>query len=196
MENFTSIWVPVVLIGAVIAWIVQPNADWKIILLLWVVACPCALLLASPVPHAASISKAAKSGAIARGGDVLEGLSKVNLVLLDKTGTLTSGKPRIGKITLARGRRKEAAIALAVGLEASSNHPYAQSIIALAEKEGITPIEIDNVSDKENGVHGQVKNSNVSFVRAEKSQVSGALLKALNEALDAGNGASLLIKED
>ncbi len=72
LENFTAIWVPVVLIGAVLAWALQPNADWKIILLLWVVACPCALLLASPVPHAASISQAAKSGAIARGGDVLE----------------------------------------------------------------------------------------------------------------------------
>ncbi len=63
----------------------------------------------------------------------LKRLSKVNLVLLDKTGTLTSGKPRIGEITLARGRRKEAAIALAAGLEASSNHPYAQAIIDLAE---------------------------------------------------------------
>lgn len=196
LENFTAIWVPVVLLGAVFAWAVQPNADWKIILLLWVVACPCALLLASPVPHAASISKAAKSGAIARGGDVLEGLSKVNLVLLDKTGTLTSGKPRIGEITLARGRRKEAAIALAVGLEVSSNHPYAQAIIALAEKEEIPPTEVDNISDKENGVHGQVKNSNVSFIRADKSLVSGNLLKALNEALSAGHGASLLLKED
>ena len=196
LENFTAIWVPVVLIGAVLAWAVQPNQDWKIILLLWVVACPCALLLASPVPHAASISKAAKSGAIARGGDVLEGLSKVNLVLLDKTGTLTSGKPRIGEITLARGRRKEAAIALAVGLEASSNHPYAQAIIALAEKEEIHPTEVENISDKENGVHGQIKDSNVSFIRADKSLVSGKLLKALNEALSAGHGASLLLKED
>ena len=89
LENFTSIWVPVVLIGAVLAWLLQPGEDWKIILLLWVVACPCALLLASPVPHAASLSLASKS-AIARGGDIMESLSKVNLALLDKTGTLTS----------------------------------------------------------------------------------------------------------
>jgi heavy metal translocating P-type ATPase len=196
LENFTAIWVPIVLIGAVLAWLLQPGADWKIILLLWVVACPCALLLASPVPHAASISQAAKSGAIARGGDVLEALSKVNLVLLDKTGTLTSGKPRIGKTTLARGQKKNSAIALAAGLEASSNHPYAQAIIALAKEEEISPLSITEISDAENGVYGKVKDADVAFIRAETSLVSGALLKALEEALAEGQGASLLLKEN
>ena len=196
LENFTAIWVPVVLFGAVLAWLVQPNADWKIILLLWVVACPCALLLASPVPHAASISQAAKSGAIARGGDVLESLSKVNLALLDKTGTLTSGRPRIGKITLARGRRRDSAIALAAGLEESSNHPYAQAIIALAEDEQTPPTKLTDISDGEDGVYGKVKNADVAFIRADKSLVTGALLKGLEEALNNGHGASLLIKEE
>lgn len=195
LENFTAIWVPVVLFGAVLAWLVQPNADWKIILLLWVVACPCALLLASPVPHAASISQAAKFGAIARGGDVLESLSKVNLALLDKTGTLTSGKPRIGKMTLARGRRRDSAIALAAGLETSSNHPYAQAIIALAKDEQISPTVLTNISDGEDGVYAKMKNVDVAFVRADKSMVSGKLLEGLEEALSNGHGASLLMKE-
>ena len=196
LENFTSIWVPIVLFGAVLAWLVQPNADWKIILLLWVVACPCALLLASPVPHAASISQAAKSGAIARGGDVLESLSKVNLALLDKTGTLTSGRPRIGKLTLARGRRRDSAIALASGLEASSNHPYAQAVIALSKEEQISPTLLTNISDGEDGVHAKMKNVDVAFVRADRSLVTGKLLEALEEALSYGHGASLLLKEE
>lgn len=195
LENFTAIWVPIVLFGAVLAWLVQPNADWKIILLLWVVACPCALLLASPVPHAASISQAAKSGAIARGGDVLESLSKVNLALLDKTGTLTSGRPRIGKMTLARGRRRDSAIALAAGLEASSNHPYAQAIIALAKDEDVSPTVLTNISDGEEGVHAKMKDVDVAFVRADKSMVTGKLLEGLEEALSNGHGASLLLKE-
>lgn len=195
LENFTALWVPTVLIGAVLAWILIPGADWKIILLLWVVACPCALLLASPVPHAASLSLASKSGAIARGGDVMEALSKVNLALLDKTGTLTSGKPVIGKMTLSRGRRRDSAIALAAGLEASSNHPYAQAVIALAEKESIEPLQITDLSDDGHGVSGKIENSEVSFVRAEKSLVSGSLLKALEEALKQGHGASLLLKD-
>lgn len=195
LENFTSIWVPVVLVGAVLAWLLQPNADWKIILLLWVVACPCALLLASPVPHAASLSLASKSGAIARGGDVMESLSKVNLALLDKTGTLTSGKPRIGNMTLARGRKRETAIALAAGLEASSNHPYAQAVVTYAQDESIEPLELDEISDIENGVTAKHKGTEVAFVRADPSQVSGKLKDDLESALKLGYGASLLTKD-
>ncbi len=194
LENFTSIWVPFVLVGAVVAWLLIPGADWKIILLLWVVACPCALLLASPVPHAASLSLASKSGAIARGGDVMESLSKVNLVLLDKTGTLTSGKPTIGSLTIARGRRRESVIALAAGLEASSNHPYAQAVIALAKDESIEPLELTDISDVKNGISAKLKGDEVSLVRAEKSIVTGSLLKSLESALSQGHGASVLMK--
>ena len=182
LENFTSIWVPLVLIGAPLAWLLIPGAEWKVILLLWVVACPCALLLASPVPHAASLSLASKSGAIARGGDVMEALSKVNLVLLDKTGTLTSGKPTIGSVTISRGRRREMAIALAAGLEASSNHPCAQAVIALAEDESIKPLELTEISDIKNGISAKLKGDEVSLVRAEKSMVTGSLLKSLESA--------------
>tara|TARA_Y100000768_G_C23989307_1_gene691126 strand:- start:4371 stop:7004 length:2634 start_codon:yes stop_codon:yes gene_type:complete len=194
LQNFTSIWVPLVLIGAVLAWLLIPGADWQIILLLWVVACPCALLLASPVPHAASLSLASKSGAIARGGDVMEALSKVNLVLLDKTGTLTSGKPVIGSLTLAKGRRRESVVALAAGLEASSNHPYAQAVISLANEESIEPLELTEISDIENGISAKLKGDEVSLIRAEKSMVTGSLLKALENALQQGHGASVLMK--
>ena len=194
LQHFTSIWVPLVLIGAPLAWLMIPGADWKLILLLWVVACPCALLLASPVPHAASLSLASKSGAIARGGDVMESLSKVNLVLLDKTGTLTSGKPAIGSVTISRGRRREMVIALAAGLESSSNHPYAQAVMALAEDESIQPLELTEISDVKNGISAKLKGDEVSMVRAEKSMVTGALLKSLESALQQGHGASVLMK--
>jgi len=196
LENFTALWVPIVLIGAILAWMLQPGEDWKIILLLWVVACPCALLLAAPVPHAASLSQASKSGAIARGGDVMEALAKVNLALLDKTGTLTSGRPRIGKITLSKGRRRDSAIALAAGIEASSNHPYAQAIVEFAESEKISPTKVSQISDGEDGVYGKVSSSQVSFVRANSSELDGVLARALDEALSEGHGASLLMKDD
>jgi len=195
LENFTALWVPIVLIGAIFAWMLQPEADWKIILLLWVVACPCALLLASPVPHAASLSQASKSGAIARGGDVMEALAKVNLALLDKTGTLTSGKPRVGDVILAKGRRRDSAIALAAGIEASSNHPYAQAIIDYANSQEIKPSAVSQISDGEDGVYGKSSNSDVSFVRANPSQLQGALLESLKSALKEGHGASLLTKD-
>ena len=98
IERFTAIWVPIVLFGAFgVYWFLYPD-NWKIVLLLWVVACPCALLLAAPVPHAAALANSAHMGAIARGGNVLERLARVNHVFLDKTGTLTSGKLRLVKL--------------------------------------------------------------------------------------------------
>ena len=93
IEKFTAIWVPIVLFGALVVWYLMfPTSNWKIILLLWVVACPCALLLAAAMPHAAALSRASRMGAVVRGGNILERMSKVNHVLLDKTGTLTSRK--------------------------------------------------------------------------------------------------------
>jgi len=195
LETFTSVWVPLVLIGASVAYFAVPGADLKLIFLLWVVACPCALLLATPVPHAAALAKASRQGIIARGGDVLETLSKVNLALLDKTGTLTSGKPRIGEVVLARGRRREAAIALAAGIEVSSNHPYAQAVIALAEEEGVNFTSVSSITDGEKGVHGKVSGVSVSMVRAEEEMVGGALTNALASARKEGHGASLLLKD-
>ena len=112
----------------------------------------------------------------------MESLSKVNLALLDKTGTLTSGKPRIGSMTLARGRRRDTAIALAAGLEASSNHPYAQAIIAYADNESVEPSTLTDITDIENGVSAKFKGSEVAFVRAELSQVSGKLEEELQFA--------------
>ncbi|MGB1485429.1 MAG: hypothetical protein ACPG9E_05510, partial [Poseidonia sp.] len=76
----------------------------------WVVSCPCALLLATPVPHAAALSNAAQNGVIVRGGDALERMAQVNHILLDKTGTLTSGRPTVGEIIMGKGRRKPSAL--------------------------------------------------------------------------------------
>ncbi|DAC16802.1 MAG TPA: cation-translocating P-type ATPase, partial [Candidatus Poseidoniaceae archaeon] len=99
VERFTTIWVPIVLFGSVVIWRVLYPDDITTMLLLWVVACPCALLLAAPMPHAAILARAAHLGAIVRGGHAMERLAKVDHVLLDKTGTLTSGRPTIGEIT-------------------------------------------------------------------------------------------------
>ncbi|MDP6869888.1 MAG: heavy metal translocating P-type ATPase [Candidatus Poseidoniaceae archaeon] len=196
LENFTGVWVPLVLFGAIFVWLINPSQDWKIILILWVVACPCALLLASPVPHAAALSQASKSGVIARGGDILESLSKVNLALLDKTGTLTSGRPRLGEMVLARGRRRDAALALAAGIESSSNHPYAQTIIEAAKAENLSKTKVTNLKDGEAGVYGKVGKSKVAMIRASEEVVKGKLLEALSAAKEAGHGASILLKDD
>ena len=200
IEKFTAIWVPAVLFGALAVWYFFFPQDWKIILLLWVVSCPCALLLATPVPHAAALSNAAQNGVIVRGGDALERMAHVNHILLDKTGTLTSGRPTVGGIVLGKGRRKQAALQLMMGLEARSSHPYAQAIVDHCTSEGISAAAIKELSDIDAGVTGQHGNSEVAFIRPDKAngmgvEVEKKLVDAFEEAKQAGHGASLLVKE-
>lgn len=200
IELFTAIWVPIVLVGAVAIWYFLFPNDWKIILLIWVVACPCALLLATPVPHAAALSRSAHFGAIVRGGDIIERLSKVNHILLDKTGTLTSGKPRLGDVIMAKGRQQSAALKLAGGLEARSSHPYALSVMEYLKLQRVPAGKVTDISDIEAGVQGKSGGKEVMFIRFDRSKQLGVtvpseLQSAYNDAERRGHGASLLVRE-
>tara|TARA_B110000483_G_scaffold154661_1_gene183738 strand:+ start:2716 stop:5412 length:2697 start_codon:yes stop_codon:yes gene_type:complete len=200
IELFTAIWVPIVLTGAVAIWYFLFPDDWKVILLIWVVACPCALLLATPVPHAAALSRSAHFGAIARGGDVIERLSKVNHILLDKTGTLTSGKPRLGEVIMASGRQRSAALKLAGGLEARSSHPYALSVMDYLLENQVSASQVIGLSDIEAGVKGRAGGKEVMFIRFDRFNhlnvvVPKELHVAYSEAELKGHGASLLVRD-
>ena len=202
IEKFTAIWVPIVLFGALVIWYFMFPENWKIILLLWVVACPCALLLAAAMPHAAALSRASRMGAIVRGGDILERLSKVNHVLLDKTGTLTSGKPTIGEITLAKGRQRKTTLAIAGGLEKRSSHPYAVAVLEYLASQNIEPSTVAGISDIEAGVKGiSSSGKEVSFIRADLAEkhnveVPDKLEQAIAQSSQKGHGASILSLEN
>ena len=199
IERFTAIWIPIVLFGAFgVYWFLYPE-NWKIILLLWVVACPCALLLAAPVPHAAALANSAHMGAIARGGNVLERLAKVNHVFLDKTGTLTSGKPSIGKVVMAKGRRREASVALAAGIEARSSHPYAEALREFAEEQKIQAVEVKKIKDVNAGIQAMRNKEEVLMLRPDalseyKIELPAELKKEVELAESQGHGASVLAK--
>ena len=201
IEKFTAIWVPIVLFGALVVWYLMfPTSNWKIILLLWVVACPCALLLAAAMPHAAALTRASRMGAVVRGGNILERMSKVNHVLLDKTGTLTSGKPTIGSITVAKGRQRKSSLALAGGLEKRSSHPYATAVLEYLESESIEASSVAGIIDIEAGVKGFASGKEVSFIRADMTEkhnitVPDDITEAIKQAKKEGLGASVLTRE-
>jgi Cd2+/Zn2+-exporting ATPase len=152
------------------------------------------------MPHAAALSKASRMGAIVRGGETLERLGKVNHVMLDKTGTLTSGKPTLGVITIAKGRQKKAAIALAGGLEQRSSHPYAVTILEYLESNTIKPSVVAGITDIEAGVKGFSSGQEVTLIRADLAKKHGVSLTpeisaAILQAKEHGHGASLLAKD-
>jgi len=201
IERFTLIWTPLVIFAApVIGFLSHPGSTDQAILttlLLWVVSCPCSLLLASPVPHAAALTTASSFGLIARGGDVLESAADVQLALLDKTGTLTTGNPTISNLFVVKGEKEENAIRIAAGLESRSNHPYARTILEEVAKRSLKPIKVSGIKDGEAGVSGKLDGKNAILGRAdwlvsEGVNIPASIEKALAESRDAGKGASLL----
>lgn len=198
IEKFTAFWVPFVLIGSIAYgfW----TKDFTTMLVLWVVSCPCSLLLAAPVPHATALSAAASSGLVARGGDVLEAAASIELALLDKTGTLTSGRPKISEIIVAKGHSENSVLRLAAGIEQRSNHPYAQTIILAAEDANLDPEKVSNISDGDAGISAELNGKAVMFGRAdwlesEGISISKEIQSALNKFQKSGHGASLLAIE-
>lgn len=200
IEKFTAIWVPLVLIGSpFIGYLVYGATSQALLttLLLWVVSCPCSLLLAAPVPHAAALSAASALGLVARGGDVLEAAAGVELALLDKTGTLTSGSPRMTGITVGEDENDFRALQIAAGLEQRSNHPYARSIIALTKERSLTPSNITDLTDGDAGVSGKLRGQEVMLGRADWLLGRGVEIPldidaALAESRQTGHGASVL----
>ena len=200
IERFTLVWTPLVVFASpIIGFLFTSSTEQAILttLLLWVVSCPCSLLLASPVPHAAALTTASGFGLIARGGDVLESAAEVKLALLDKTGTLTSGRPTISGISVASGEDESRVLRIAAGLEARSNHPYARTIIQEAEKRSLRPMSVTKIEDGAAGVLGVHRGDSVmlgraDWIRSQQVSISSEINEALEESRIAGKGASVL----
>ncbi|MFT3764290.1 MAG: heavy metal translocating P-type ATPase [Minicystis sp.] len=121
-----------------------------------VIACPCALGLATPAAVAVGTGRGAELGILVKGGAALEAASRVDTVLLDKTGTLTAGKPELTDVIAAPGMDADRLLALVAAVENASEHPVARAIVGGAVKAGVTIAEVsDFVMDPGYGVEGR-----------------------------------------
>jgi heavy metal translocating P-type ATPase len=109
-----------------------------------IIACPCAMGLATPTAIMVGTGRAAARGVLFRDGAALQGLRDVRVVALDKTGTLTEGRPRLTEIVPAAGVAEDAALALAAALETRSEHPLAGAVVAAARDRGLATPEPDS----------------------------------------------------
>ncbi|MEQ1607936.1 MAG: heavy metal translocating P-type ATPase [Hyphomonadaceae bacterium] len=129
-----------------------------------IIACPCALGLATPMSIMAGVGRAARQGVLIRSAEALERFEKVNTLVLDKTGTLTEGKPGVVAIKTAEGVLEPDLIRFAASLEQRSEHPLALAIVAAAKERGIAlvePAEFDSPTGK--GVIGLVDGRKVAL---------------------------------
>ncbi|MBI4557663.1 MAG: heavy metal translocating P-type ATPase [Candidatus Hydrogenedentes bacterium] len=132
-----AIFLPLVGRGTWIDWFYEA-------LVILVIACPCALVISTPVSIIAGLTSAAHAGVLIKGGVYLEIPARLRAVALDKTGTLTSGRPEVQQIVPMNGHSEHELLARAAALESHSNHPLAQAVLRRARKEGVTFLPADS----------------------------------------------------
>ena len=141
----SSYFVPLVVLVAVITFIVwsiwgpEPRMAYGLVnaVSVLIIACPCALGLATPMSIMVATGKAAQSGVLFSNAEAIEVMRKVDTLVIDKTGTLTEGKPRLETVVVANGFDEQTLLRLAGSLERSSEHPLAEAIIAGARDRGV-----------------------------------------------------------
>ena len=144
VEKFARVYTPVVFVVALFVAVLPPavfGESWipwfYRSLVLLVIACPCALVISTPVSIVAALTASARNGVLVRGGSYMEAPASLSAVALDKTGTLTEGKPRVVRIVPVNGHSEVELLARAAALESRSDHPLAQAIVAYAQARGV-----------------------------------------------------------
>ncbi|MFO0944149.1 MAG: heavy metal translocating P-type ATPase [Pirellulales bacterium] len=144
VEKFAAIYTPAVMIAALLVLVVPPLlfgglwSEWFYrSLVLLVIACPCALVISTPVSIVAALAAAAKNGVLIKGGLYVEAPSRLRAIALDKTGTITEGKPSVVQLVPMNGHNEEELLVRAGALEQSTTHPLAQAIVAEVTKRGL-----------------------------------------------------------
>jgi heavy metal translocating P-type ATPase len=167
----------VTIVFAVAAWWLTQDTIRAVAVL--VVATPCPLILAVPVALVAGLSRAAHFGVLVKGAGALEAMARVRTLILDKTGTLTDGRPRIVSIENQCGMTEDDILRLAAALDQASKHPVAQAIVAAARMRDLrlpTPSDVSEVPGE--GISGNVEGRNISvgsesFVMRNVPQAAG-----------------------
>ena len=151
-DRVSAIFVPAIIALAVatfVAWsFVDVSRAFAIAVAVLVVACPCAMGLAVPAALTVAIGRGAQLGVLFKGGEALERLAHVDTVLLDKTGTLTEGKPSVVAVQPAANFTEDRLLQLAASAEQRSEHPLGRAVLRAAEERGLTLLPIEEFQAK------------------------------------------------
>jgi P-type Cu+ transporter len=191
-DRISAVFVPAVLGIAVVTWVVwyvvgpEPRAVYATVALasVLVIACPCALGLATPTAILVGTGRGARMGILFRSAEAIERSRAVTLVLLDKTGTITEGSPRLTDRVHVAGVPDEELLGFAAALEAGSAHPLARAVVAAARAKGIDPLRADGfVSRTGFGITGTVRGRKVLVGNARLFEEEGVDLSTVRDDL-------------
>ena len=192
-DRVASYFVPTVVIVAVIAffaWLVlgpDPALTFAIVsaVSVLIIACPCALGLATPMSIMTATGRGAQAGVLIKDAEALERMARVGVVVVDKTGTLTEGRPTLTDIVMAPDQDETAVLAMVRGLEGSSEHPLAEAIVKGIEERGIEAApsrDFEAITGK--GVRGQSGEHSIALGNAAMMDAMGVDHTALDEQGD------------
>ncbi len=151
-----------------------------------IIACPCALGLATPMSIQVGVGKGASVGVLIKSAEALERMEQVDTLVVDKTGTLTEGKPRVTRIVPAAGFGEAELLRLAASLERASEHPLAAAIVRAAKDRGARladPAEFESITGQ--GVRGRIDGRRVALGSARLMEAEGVALGTLAAEADA-----------
>jgi heavy metal translocating P-type ATPase len=194
-DRYAAWFLPLSLVVAGLAWLISGSAVRAVAVL--VVATPCPLLLAAPVAIVSGLSRASRLGVIVRDGGALESLGRATTLLLDKTGTLTRGRPRVLDVTAAPALKPAEVLRLAASLDQYSPHVLAQAITDTARERGLELTAPTAVTEEPGrGATGIVDGHRVSIGRLDPDQARPAWAKAVdNRALLDGAAVAWLTRD-
>jgi len=207
VDKVASVFVPIVIVFAfstsLFWWLYMDNITLALVtsMSILLIACPCALGLATPISMIVGIGKAAEYGILIRKGEALERASHITTVVLDKTGTITQGKPQLTDIIVQDGNQDEA-LALAASLETGSEHPLAKAIVNAAHEKNLnlsTAIDFENSSG--GGVVAMIDGSsvrigNASFLNEHNIDIGSFWQKEAENMAQYGKTPVFLVKRE
>ncbi|MFR9799105.1 heavy metal translocating P-type ATPase [Streptomyces sp. MS06] len=182
-DRYAAWFLPVSVAVAGLAWLVSGSAVRAVAVL--VVATPCPLLLAAPVAVVSGLSRASRMGVVIRDGGALENLGRARTLLLDKTGTLTGGRPRVVDVVAGPDWRPDRVLGLAASVDRYSPHVLARAIVAAARERGLRPDEPEDVTERPGlGAEGTVAGHRLAVGRLDPDVPPSAWMRAVdNRAL-------------
>ena len=207
VERFARVYTPAVLVLAAAVATLPPlllQADWHAwlyrALVLLVVACPCALVISTPVSIVAALAGAARKGVLIKGGRHLENTSRVRCVAFDKTGTLTRGTPAVVDVVALNETTAASMMALAASVEQRSTHPVAQAILDWTTAAGITVTAAEQVTALPGlGAEGRVAGHDVlvgNHRLFEERQLCSPLIEGWIATIDGAGRTAVIVARD
>lgn len=188
-DKVSGVFVPIVIALALVsglAWHFLGQESWvfalTITISVLVIACPCALGLATPTAIMVGTGKGAENGILLKSGEALEEANHVNMVVFDKTGTITNGTPVVTDVVTADNTDADALVRLAASLEVASEHPLGEAIVAKAKEQGAAFDEVTNFEAIPGfGIKGHVGETLVFLGNEKWMRENGLVDDAMNE---------------